>query len=205
MRNICQHQNKSGFVESTPWNMRVLRDIIKEFPAAIFVVCIRHYAGVILSMRSSWERGYKWAGPTDTDRAKIWAEMNGYINELPMEQTIFFSYDAMCEDPAPTVAELEKQLVAHGVAGLFDRSVFAVSHASSSARPKVALKQADGKSEMHPISSFDKAAWREVDEDLVQEIVGLSIEEIKRVSGIQILPVHTVQDQTLMMTSNRHP
>jgi|GEM_PF-4693444 len=105
---------------------------------------------VIQSMRSSCEQGYKWARPTDIHRAQLWAEMNDYIEQLPKGNTIFFSYDAMCLEPAISVLELEKKLCAQGINGPFDHSVFAISHASPLMRPKVACKRADGGSEMQP-------------------------------------------------------
>ncbi|EWZ28967.1 hypothetical protein FOZG_17405 [Fusarium oxysporum Fo47] len=172
MRKLCSREGKLGFVESTPWNMRVLPTLVGAFPEAVFVVCIRHYAGVIQSLRSSWEQGYKWAGPTDIQRAQLWTEMNGYIDRLPMDTTIFFSYDAMCRDPAASVSELEQQLRLKDVNGPFDRSVFADSHASSPARPKVASKSAEGKSEMQSISAYNTAAWSTADEAVNTNIAG---------------------------------
>jgi L-2,4-diaminobutyrate decarboxylase len=190
MRVLCAREMKVGFVESTPWNLRVVSALTTSFPKAIFVVCIRHYAGVIQSMRNSWEAGYKWAGPSDNNRAHVWAEMNGYIDQVPKERTIFFSYDAMCQNPVAAISELENRLNAKGVNGPFDHSTFAISHGSPSVPRNVLFKQTHGESEMRSIAPYDVSAWSATDEDTVYHILAPAVAKIVNVAGIEIHRLH---------------
>ncbi len=190
VKDLCSENNAQTFVEDTPWNARIIPDLEELFPDAIYVMNVRHYTGVIQSMRNSWELGYTWAGPTDKDRASIWAEFNDYIDLLPAERTIFFSYDDFCQNPEKAIQSLEKQLHDKGIKGPFDPSVFSVSHATKGKELTAAFKDVSGKVHFQSIDSLNRDQWLEDDELAVSEIIRPVCDKIYDIAKIKIEPIH---------------
>lgn len=189
VKKLCRENGAQTFVEDTPWNLRIVPKLKEMFPDAIYLVNVRHYAGVIQSMRKSWEAGYTWAGPTDEDRAKLWAEFNSHIDQLPQERTIFFSYDKFCKHPKDAIDDLELQLRDKGIKGPFDRAVFVENHASKEKKSTVCQKDNAGNLHFKPIEPIDKNNWSEADERAVSAIVRPICEKIQHISGIELTPI----------------
>ncbi|WP_082629673.1 sulfotransferase family protein [Pseudomonas paralactis] len=156
-----KHQNNAGVLcESTPWNVRIMDKLRVLYPNAVFVFMLRHFTGVIQSLRRSWADGYPWAGPTDSARAELWCEMNDYILEFQGDGVIAISYDALCEEPANCLTKVRKQLMRYGILADFDLSVLGVSHASTAERPTIFDATSAGKENtLRAIRSFDPDDW----------------------------------------------
>ncbi len=195
IEKICRENGVEKFVEDTPWNTRIIPELEAIFPNAIYIMSVRHYAGVIQSMRTSWTNGYTWAGPTDVERASLWAEFNDYIDLLPKERTVFISYDRLCAEPEVTLTDLEAMLLQLNISGPFDRSIFSVTHASKSDRPTPIIKDESGSLVYRPIPTINPLRWSEADEKYVSHIVMPICRKIKQISGIDIKPMHNFQTQ----------
>lgn len=157
---VTSAESASMWCDQTPWNLLVASALSERFPNALFVLCLRHYSGVILSLRRSFEAGYDWAGRTAEESAKLWARFSMQIRELPRDRTIVVSYDALCADPEAIIAEFRLNLAKHlqiDPRKLDDR-VFAKNHASG--RPRNTLAQEPGGVlRFQPIPAIDSGAW----------------------------------------------
>jgi Sulfotransferase family len=144
------------FLDSTPWNLLVLRDILAEQPDAVVVLVLRHYAGVIQSLARSYRDGYAWAGATVADRAKLWRSHYAQATGLDARRVIAFGYDHFATDPQRALSQLRLQLREEGVdADSIEVRRLAISAATnrSDHRP---VAFAGG---LRPFPSFDAAGW----------------------------------------------
>ncbi|MGB6061185.1 MAG: sulfotransferase, partial [Candidatus Aquilonibacter sp.] len=48
--------------DQTPFNLQIARELVERLPDAVFLLMLRHYRGVIQSLRRSYATGYRWAG-----------------------------------------------------------------------------------------------------------------------------------------------
>lgn len=167
----CRESGRACFVDSTPSNVLVARNIAEQCPNARFVLVIRHYAGVVQSLERSFNEGCAWAGANWVDRAALWRSHYGASLLLPKANTVAVSYDQLCSDPKATLSALIDHLVSAGVpeARQMDLSVAAVSHATARdrARPTIAVRNG-GKVEFRSISSYAASSW---DKDMASQIV----------------------------------
>lgn len=128
---VCSGAQKGYFVEDTPWNFLVHRELREMFPRSVFVLCFRRAQPVVRSMRSSYLAGYRWAGPTDEERVKLWIRAYEALADLPMGSTIFFSYDEYIDDSEKTIDRLATDLSRKGIPVDIDRSILALRFAQS--------------------------------------------------------------------------
>ncbi len=151
------------FCDTLPWNLRIGADLAKKFPEAIFILVLRHYSGVIQSLQRSHADGWAWAGPTDEDRAEIWTSLYSHAQELPSSRTVPISYDALCENPAPTIGIFKSRLEVLGVPmGSSTYGAFVQSHATTARRPTLGSVSTEGFISLSPIRSFDQTTWRSI-------------------------------------------
>lgn len=153
------HGENNILCESTPWNVRILKKLRLVYPNALFVFMLRHYSGVIQSLRRSWLQNYPWAGPSDLERAYLWRDSNNHILNFSDDQSIYIGYDGFCASPVSALTSLREQLNKFGVQGDFDVEVLTHSYANAQSRTTIADTNSSGKMALNRISSFDKADW----------------------------------------------
>jgi hypothetical protein len=161
------------YCDATPWNLLIAETLVELFPAARFVLTLRHYAGVIQSLERSYHRRYLWAGATPAERASIWAALYERAGDLPADRTTVFSYDELCADPDTTLARWRSGLARIGFdpAGLDDQ-VFLRSHATGSDdHRRTVATGVDGRVTFEPIPSLDKQRWSEALDTEVRPVV----------------------------------
>lgn len=149
--------------DQTPWNLRVAEKIVESVPDALFVLMLRNYRGVVMSLRQSFADGYGWAGHRIDESARLWADSYAEAKHLPPERTIAVSYDRLCVSPQETIAELERDLSNRlGVdAEMFQRSALATRYARSSfsRNDRTIAKVTKGQVEFTPVPAYDFAGW----------------------------------------------
>ena len=149
------------FCDATPWNLLAASALAEDLPEALFVLCLRHYAGTVQSLRRSYESGFAWAGEAWAESAAVWASLYRHVGELPTDRVVPVSFDALAAEPGPTLGLLRLRLGELGfdVDGL-DEGVLAVSHAppSSGPRPTIGVVEGD-EVRLRPVTSFEGASW----------------------------------------------
>jgi hypothetical protein len=158
--SLRREANAVFWCDQTPWNLLVAETIAKELPDAVFLLMLRHYRGVVMSLRRSFAAGYQWAGWQIQESAKLWAQFYAGVDALPMDRTIVVSYDRLCEDPEPVIRGIETSLAERlgAPADGFDRTVFAQSHATSSTRRTLA-HIVDNEVKFRSIPSYETSLW----------------------------------------------
>ncbi len=152
----------SVFCDATPWNLMIAGYLSEILPNATFFVCIRRPEGVIDSLARSYDSGYRWAGATLHDRARVYAEFYQRTAELPEPRTVVFDYDSFCMDPEIVLDDF----IAHAASALdrssdnFRTSVVAEAHAPAlGSGPPIGTIDAGGVLRLCPRPSFDTLAW----------------------------------------------
>lgn len=170
-REIATEQGAKFFVESTPWNLRIIPTLIRHYPDAYFILMLRHYRGVIQSMERSFDLGYKWAGPDDQNRAHLWASLYTSSLELPLERTIAISYDRLCSDTEATLHSFKKSIARIGIPTYrLNEDPLMHSHATFSQRPVICSRNKDRKPNFHGRSSYDASLWSHQREEKVSSL-----------------------------------
>lgn len=160
------------FCDSTPWNLRIASYLDKVFPHAIFVLTLRHYAGVIQSLERSYRDGWEWAGSNVCERAQVWTDFYANARDLPRERTVAFSYDRFCDAPVPVLQNFCARLAALGVpTGGFSLSLFERSHATTEPRPTIGEQNSQGRTLLRPMPSFDNGAWSGEETRAVEPVI----------------------------------
>jgi hypothetical protein len=148
--------------DQTPWNLLIAEQLARDLADAIFVLLVRHYRGVILSLRRSYADGYRWAGREFHESARLWARFYDCVELLPADRTIVLSYDALCADPEPNVARLEREIGRRfGVdPTLFDRRAFLEGHARQGPDRRQPMGVEDGgEVRLQPIPPYEMEKW----------------------------------------------
>jgi Sulfotransferase family len=151
---------RTFWVDHTPLNLLVAAELAERLPDAVFVLMLRHYRGVVQSLRRSFADGYRWAGSQIGDSAALWAEYYAKTAVLPAERTLALSYDGLCADPETAIRRV-RQFVANRCsvdAAGFDPRVLATSFATTSQRRTIAASHGED-IVFSPISSYDRARW----------------------------------------------
>lgn len=159
-QQIAEEQGAKYFVESTPWNLRIISTLCSHYPKAQFILMLRHYRGAIQSMERSSAVVYRWAGPDDATRAQTWASLYTLALDLPHDRTVAVSYDRLCTDPRSALHDLKQRLALHGLPNdhlLADALM--VSHATSCPRPVLCSLSDEGEIEFHGRASYDASSW----------------------------------------------
>jgi hypothetical protein len=159
--NVAAERGLVWFCDATPWNLLAAAQLANDLPDALFVLCLRHYSGAVLSLRRSYESGFSWAGATWTESATLWASLYRHVGELPTDRVVPVSYDALATEPGPTLGLLRLRLGELGfdVDGL-DERVLAVSHAPPASGPRPTIGVVDGEAvRLRAVPSFDVHAW----------------------------------------------
>jgi Sulfotransferase family len=168
------------WVDHTPLNLLVGSALAERLPGALFVLMLRHYRGVVQSLRRSYAEGYRWAGSQIGDSAALWAEYYAHAAALPPDRTLVLSYDRLCADPEPAIRRAGDFIAARcGVepAG-FDPRVLATSFATTSQRSTIARQDGD-RVVFSPIASYDRARWTDGMEAVCRPAVGRVDEELR--------------------------
>jgi hypothetical protein len=161
-RDAALDQGCSAYCDATPWNLLIGRELAQAFPNALFVLVLRHFSGVILSLERSYTDGFTWAGDSWESRARVWSSFYNRAAFLPRDRMITVGYDQLCATPDVTVERLRENLAQHGVdATGLDLGTFAVSHATNPAyqRPTLATSPPGNGGGLRRISSVDLTGW----------------------------------------------
>ncbi len=154
---VAAERECSWYLDHTPWNLEVAGRLAHDPADALFVLMLRHYSGTILSLRR-----FPWGGDSWADTARLWVTLCGQIIDLPQDRLIAVGYDALAEEPGPTLASLTAALADRGfpVDGL-DEGLLSVSHAAIIGEPRPVIGTGeDGHSgDLRPIRSFDAERW----------------------------------------------
>lgn len=165
----CDH-----YVDSTPWNLLIHRQIAQLATEPLFVLCLRSYRGVVQSLQRSFAQGFEFAGGTPVLSAELWARFNLHALTLPTSRTITVNYDRLCAGAEAELDELDRQLDRHGVPACGrTRAAFIESHAvpAGQQRPTVARLDDEGSVRFTRRPSFDADRWSEEMELAVGPIV----------------------------------
>lgn len=158
--------------DSTPWTTILLDNVTEYFSDPIFVICLRHYSGVIASLKRSYESGYKWAGEDDIKRASLWVQFYRRILDANLKNSIIVNYDLLCMDPNRCIEKLNLELSRFDLdVSSLDLSVFCNSYTNNKARVTIG-KYNGGKVQLEPISSIEQKNWTKKQDELVYPIVG---------------------------------
>jgi hypothetical protein len=159
--SLAADSGHAWFCDATPWNLLSAGSLAQDNPDALFVLCLRHYAGTVQSLRRSFESGFTWAGATWADSARIWASLYRHVGELPLDRVVPVSFDALTSDPGPTLGMLRLRLADAGFdTDNLDERVLAVSHAPPASGPRRTIGVIEGDAvRLHSMSSFDASAW----------------------------------------------
>jgi len=170
--STARQAQKRFFLDSTPWNTRIIANLAEEFSDAVFVLVLRHYRGVVQSLARSYCQGWRWCGRTLEERAALWAEMYGHCEELPTDRTVALGFDQLCEAPQQTLRTFLAALETKGVSSQgHELAVLAQSHATVAARETIAHLNGDGRIVLQRRSSFDPKDWPEDYEARIDRIV----------------------------------
>jgi hypothetical protein len=152
----ARRQGCSWFCDATPWNLEVAAAIGDALPDAVFVLMLRHFSGAVLSLRR-----FPWAGDSSADAARLWVELNSWIDQLPEDRTIVIGYDVLAAHPAATVQGIREALLSIGLdPNRFDEAQFADSHASMIGEPRPTVASVvEGRVVFHAIPSLDGQRW----------------------------------------------
>jgi hypothetical protein len=149
------------YCDATPSNILVLRELVPLLPSALFVLTIRHFAGVIQSLRRSYGYGYLGAGTDVETSASLWASCYQVVPVLPSDRTVVVGYDQLCRTPRVVLDRLHSQLARHGLDSNLDRAVLAESHATpeTERRPTLAVIDESGAVVLKGCTSVDTGEW----------------------------------------------
>jgi len=175
---LATERGNGWFCDATPWNLLAGGSLALDHPEALFVLCLRHYAGTVQSLRRSYQSGFAWAGATWAESAGIWASLYRHVGELPADRVVPVSFDALASEPGPTLGMLRHRLgeLGFGVDDL-DERVFAVSHAPPASGPRPTIGQREGETiRLRAVPSFDAAAWS----GDIQRMVWPEVEQVHR-------------------------
>lgn len=172
--SITNEQGVNIYCDSTPWNLLVADKLSKKFHNAIFILCIRHYSGVIQSLERSYNDGYLWAGSNYQERAEVYRMCYSKVHCLPLDRTVAISYDGLCANPEETLVEFKKKLKELGIdASTLSDNVFVKSYATNSLeeRPTLATYDENMKLNYSSIPSYNSKKWTREIEDEVYPVV----------------------------------
>jgi hypothetical protein len=176
------------YCDSLPKTIFAARLIARVMPRALFVLCIRHYAGAIQSLARSFDHGYSWAGAELRSQARVWATCNAYARFLPLRRTTVMSYDRLCSQPDGELAYVSGRLRELGFTPEPKSDyVLAMSVATGGqVRPTIGSVDGAGGVALSPIASFDPTLWSRRDEEEVAPIVLPVFNELRRRFGDRI-------------------
>jgi hypothetical protein len=146
---IAQQAKAKGcsyFVDATPGNLLAANVLAINIREALFVLTLRHYSGVILSLARSFDSGVKWAGATWRERARLWSTFYASASLLPKDRTLVVSYERLCCDPSDTVHDLLDGLAKRLSVPAFKANiaVLARSHATMPAEERATVVKRHG-------------------------------------------------------------
>jgi Sulfotransferase family len=156
---LAEERGSTWWCDSGPWNVLVADQIAAQVDDALFVLALRHFAGVVQSMRRVYEEGQLAAGATWAESTAVWRDHFSAVARLPRDRTVVVSYDALTSDPSGTLSMFRAELEEHGfdTSGL-DSSELVLSHAASTPRPTIGTMEGD-EVRLRPIPSFDEKSW----------------------------------------------
>ena len=157
---VGQRSNVAFLCDSTPWNFRILQSLDAAFPNAMFVVTVRSASGVVQSMRRSYQLGYRWAGPEDSDRLATWCEAYEAILGLAPTRVVPFSYDHLCIEPRQTVERFLHCIRESGGPTDIDLEPLMITHANPESRPTTLKRNSSGGLSWTPIAAYSDEGWR---------------------------------------------
>jgi hypothetical protein len=190
----------SGFCDSSPRNALISDVLADMFPDALFILTLRHFAGVVQSilrlgmirLLPGSEPAMDWIEPTASAAAQVWTRHYQAAMMLPPDRTIVFGYDAFCQNPDPVLAELKVGLASAGFpVHELDDGVLAVSHAqpAGQTRRTVMTIRESGRV-IRGIPSFDPTTWTEATELAARNVAGQTDEVLRRLfPGQYVEPV----------------
>ena len=165
---------QTAFVDSFPRNVFIASQLADLFPDALFVLNLRHYAGVIqsllrlrtISLLPGLEASIDWVDPTAVAAGALWSRHYQASFNLPNDRTIVFGYDRFCADPENVLRKFKADLAARGFpVDELDDASFTRSHASEPGKQRATAARKSGEGvRLAPIPSFDGSTWTAVTE-----------------------------------------
>lgn len=183
------------FLDATPGNLLIAKTLSDEFPDAIFVLMLRHYSGVVLSLNRSFKEGYLWAGRTWEHRAELWRTFYSNVICLPQKNTIVVGYDLLCSNPKKYVKKLISDLASYGVDNtVFNMAELAKNHAPNinEERQTIGVAHSKGRISLRSIKSYDDSLWSiEIHDRIRPKVSGVDalLSELYGKSYISPLPL----------------
>jgi hypothetical protein len=178
INNMSRIFEKRYIIESSPWTLFYF-EYFKKFISEVyndcyFILVLRNYRDIIMSLTRSYNEGRQWAGSNLIERAKIWSNSYMNINKLPLERTIILSYDQLCTDPKRTIDNLNdniKKII--GIdSSLLDLGTFSKSWASGkNTRKTIAYFKDEEIMFNSKITNIPNKNWDSKKEDMVRDIV----------------------------------
>jgi hypothetical protein len=190
--DAAREAGREWFVDHTPMNVLFADRLAADLCDAVFVLMVRHPAGVLQSLARSFAGGYEWAGETALARAGVYAQFYERVDRLPRERTVAMSYDALAAEPTSTLARFERDLAALGFpTDDLDRAVFAGSHATKTHHARSTLGVVEGgATRLRPIASFDASAWSAADEAACAPRVAQAVGKLEALFPGVLCPPH---------------
>jgi hypothetical protein len=155
---------KAWIVDSTPWNLLLVKKLQAAIPEAVCIIMLRGWAGVCQSLARSYQQGYEWAGDSTPARLAVWLDLYRHVHDLKRWPAIAVNYDLLCESPAFVVQELRRSLRTLGVPSRGDESTFSVAHAANPGPPRTLAVRDGVNHSWQSLPAFDPDDWSPADE-----------------------------------------
>ena len=99
-----------AYVDSNPSNLKIIEKLRSKIYPAIFIIMLRDYRGVILSLEKSYNNppGRSWPGKDDEERAQLYYEFYKNLMNISPEEVIYLNYDQLFINPNETLNEFDK-------------------------------------------------------------------------------------------------
>src|SRR5204862_1991118 len=115
---VAEEVGFTAFVDSSPLNALISRQLAEVFPDALFVLALRHYTGVIQSIvrlgmirvLPGHERSIDSYEANAGAAAAVWRSHYEAAMQLPRDRTIAFGYDRFCAQPQPVLERFKASL-----------------------------------------------------------------------------------------------
>ena len=176
IEDVARREGCDSFVDSSPRNLLIADELAMRFPNALFVLMLRHYAGVVQSLGRA---GWPWVPSGVEGRADVWANAYCEIDRLPRERTLVISYDSLCASPRAALARMRSQLADAGIrVDQLDQTRLGYSHAHVLGQPRPTLLGDTG--ELRSIPSVDMSSWTPAIDAAVRPHVALVDDQLRR-------------------------
>jgi GTPase SAR1 family protein len=199
--DLVRRQSCEAYVDSNPFNFRIIKKLQEKVNPALFIVMLRDYRGVISSLKKSCDEGRSWAGPEDADRATLYYKFYKRLKNINLNQVIFLNYDQLCGSPKEILDTFEEQFYnklktlfnvqSPKAEWRFDRRILCENQAptylnaptgtpSSLPRTFRGQENNDGTFTLNPIASYNPKEWSSERDAIVREEVSKIVTDLTK-------------------------